>query len=533
MQNIYNPATGEVVCEQKRDDPSTLPDLVAKAASAQKTWKQEPISRRKKLLGKVSRIISDHAEELASMISVLTGKTEVDALATEVLPSVISASYYGRSAAAALAPRPLTGSSILFFNKRSRLIREPLGVVGIISPWNYPFSIPFQEVASALMAGNGVVLKLASQCQPLGEMMKGYFTDAGLNPDLLQLSHVPGSKAGSGFIHSGIQKLFFTGSVEVGKKLAQEAGSILLPVSLELGGNDAMIVCSDANIERAVNGAMWAGLSNCGQSCGGVERIYVHESVYGEFRELLSRKIRGLRHAGADSQKHPEKKGSKDFDLGSLTTESQRNSVSAQIRDALSKGAAVLCSSVPGGEAYHEQSPSLPGFAHPVVVLENVDMSMDIQKHESFGPVLTLTPFSTDRQALEYANDSYLGLTASLWTRSRSRKTFFLRELEAGAVTVNDHLMSHGMPETPWGGYKQSALGRSHSFLGFEEMTQPKVIVQDFLDFAPRQMWWYPYGGKLYDGLLAAIRVIKGPRRLFFSVSLLRTFMRMFRKEDK
>ncbi|AHC16133.1 aldehyde dehydrogenase family protein [Salinispira pacifica] len=525
MAHIYNPATGEVVCEQKRDDPSSLPGLVRRAADAQERWKMVPISRRRKVLDSLSRILSEDAEELAAMISRLTGKTEVDALVTEVLPSVISASYYGRSAAAALAPRPLKGSSILFFNKRSRLFREPLGVVGIISPWNYPFSIPFQEVATALMAGNGVVLKVASQCQPLGEMMKRYFTEAGLDPDLLQLTHVPGSRAGSGLIHSGIRKLFFTGSVDVGKKLAQEAGSILLPVSLELGGNDAMIVCSDANIHRAVNGAMWAGLSNCGQSCGGVERIYVHTDIYEEFRELLSRKISRLRHRTAGTEN-----GSTDWDMGSLTTESQRKSVAVHIDDAVSKGARFVTSSLEGygTEGFH----ALPGFGHPAVVLEDVDMSMKVQLDETFGPVLTLTAFSRDSEAVEHANNSYLGLTASVWTRSKSRSMYFIRELEAGAVTVNDHLMSHGMPETPWGGYKQSALGRSHSFLGFEEMTQPKVVVRDMLDFAPRQMWWYPYSANLYNGLLGAIRVIKGPRRLRFLVPLFKTFLRMFRKED-
>jgi acyl-CoA reductase-like NAD-dependent aldehyde dehydrogenase len=324
----------------------------------------------------------------------------------------------------------------------------------------------------ALMAGNGVILKVATQCQPLGDLMAEVMAEAGIPADLFQVLHIGGREAGSAFINSGIGKLFFTGSVDVGKQLAEEAGRRLLPVSLELGGNDAMIVCEDANLERAVNGAMWAGLSNCGQSCGGVERIFVHQSVYDEFKALLSRRVSSLRHW------RPDMDDEFAYEQGSLTTDKQRETVRAHIGDALGKGARLAAESAVAEDELH-------GFSHKVAVLEGVTGEMNVQLHETFGPVLTLTPFADDAEALRLANDSYLGLTASVWTTSSRRADRLAAALEAGAITINDHLMSHGLPETPWGGKKESAIGRSHSKLGFYEMTEPKVVVKDLLDFAP------------------------------------------------
>ncbi len=531
MASILNPATGETVAEQITHDSSLVKEAVSRGKAVQPGWSGLEFRGRRKIIRKAAIIISRRSDELSRMISRLTGKTPVDALATEVLPSVLSASYYAKSAEKSLRSERVPGSSIIFFNKRSRLFREPIGVVGIISPWNYPWSIPFQEVVMALMAGNAVILKVATQCQPLGDLMAEILYDAGIPRDLFAVLHISGREAGSAFIGSGIGKLFFTGSVEVGKKLAEEAGRVLLPVSLELGGNDAMIVCEDANIERAVNGAMWAGLSNCGQSCGGAERIYVHASRYEEFASTLARRIRSLRHY------RPGLEDPYAYEQGSLTTEKQREGVKAHVSQAVAKGARISAQSGLGDRTSdgHKNAAAgnltnMPGFAHPAVLLENVTHEMDVQLHETFGPVLTLTPFADDREAVRLANDSYLGLTASVWTKSRKRADRLASALEAGAVTVNDHLMSHGLPETPWGGYKQSAIGRSHSKLGFYEMTQPKVVVKDILDFAPRQMWWFPYDGDLYRGLQSVLTLLHGPRRLASALRLLKTFTRMFKK---
>ncbi len=266
-----------------------------KARAAQGGWAAIPVRRRADAVRALAREIAREADEISEVISRATGKTRLDALSTEVLPAAIAARHYARIAPCLLARRRVRRSSILFFSKVSWVEQVPYGVVGIISPWNYPFGIPMHEVTAALLAGNAVLLKVATIARPVGQVIERIARAAGLPDGLLSLVPLPGERAGDAMLAAGIDRLCFTGSTEVGRQLMARAAARLIPVSLELGGNDPMIVLEDANLERAAAGALWAGLSNAGQSCAGVERIYVAEPVYQRFRDLLADGIRKLR----------------------------------------------------------------------------------------------------------------------------------------------------------------------------------------------------------------------------------------------
>ncbi|MBN1648728.1 MAG: aldehyde dehydrogenase family protein [Spirochaetales bacterium] len=489
MAELYAPATGKKIADLKTSDLKVLQESVKKAVRVQKEWAALPYRIRRKMLLKLREYLVRNADTVAGCIADCTGKTMNDAFAAEVLPCTLAAGYYVKAIGKMLHPKRVKRSSIMFFNKNSYLVNEPWGVIGIISPWNYPFGIPFHEVFMALTAGNAVVLKVATQVQPVGDIFTEMLRYAGLPEGLCTVINLPGSLSGKAFIESGINKLFFTGSVAVGKELMKLASERLIPVSLELGGNDAMIVCSDANLFRAAAGAVWGGISNCGESCGGVERIYVLDSVYDEFMRELNTMVRGLRQGTGF-----------DADFGSLTTKKQKQTVQAHIEDALKKGAVISA-----------RSEEVKGdLFHPAVVLENVTHDMDVMKDETFGPVLAVCRVNSEEEAIALANDSYLGLTASVWTRNKKRAKRIAARLEAGAITVNDHLMSHGMAETPWGGYKMSSIGRSHGGPGLNEVFQSKVIVHDTTHFFPRNIWWHPYSESVYKGLKAAMLTLFG-----------------------
>ncbi|MBN2625166.1 MAG: aldehyde dehydrogenase family protein [Spirochaetales bacterium] len=478
---------------------------------AQGEWKNLSLKERARRLKPLGRLIHERADRISDVISETTGKTGVDALGSEVLPSSLAVGFYCRQAPRYLRPRPLKGGSVLFFNKQSSLYREPYGVIGIISPWNYPFAIPFQEVVMVLIAGNSCLLKVARQCVPVGEEIARLMETLDLPKGLFQLVNLPGAEAGNAFIESGMDKLFFTGSNPVGIELAIKAAERLMPLSLELGGNDAMIVLKGANLERAAAGACWAGFSNCGQSCGGVERIFVEEEVYEEFATLLRKKVTSL------TQKPWNERSS---DLGALTTKKQLETVKSHVADALAKGAVISARS---GEEPQEDS-----LFYPATLLEQVKPGMITMDEETFGPVLALCRVKDGEEALKLANQSHLGLTGSIWTKNTRQARYYAARLEAGAITINDHLMSHGLAETPWGGYKQSSVGRSHGTPGLDEVTQSKVVIHDSLGHLPRQMWWYPHSTQVYRGLRDVMALVFGPKRLKGLIGTIRIFLRSF-----
>lgn len=509
-----NPVTSEIIGYTEENSISDLIKSIEKSKNIQPGWALKSFNERREYLLKIRDYIVENADYIAEIISKDNGKTRIDALSTEVFPITMAITYYCKIAPKVLKRKKLKAGNILLINKRAYIDRIPWGVVGIISPWNYPFAIPFHEIIMALITGNAVVLKVATQTLEVGKIIQKCVDAAGLPEGLFHLINIPGSVAGDAFIENGINKLFFTGSVPVGKKLMKSASEKLLPLSLELGGNDAMIVCDDANLFRTVNGALWAGLSNSGQSCAGVERIYIDSKIYNDFMTLLNEEISKLRQ-GED----------KDFDveIGSLTTENQLKTVKEHVRDAEEKGAKV---------SYYSCSINNPsGLFHPLTIIENVNDDMIVMKEETFGPVLAVSKFNTIEEAITKANNSNLGLTASIWTDDKEKAHLIASKLEAGAITINDHLMSHGLAETPWGGFKQSGLGRTHSYLGLEEMTQPRVVIDDRMPGMQKNMWWYPHNKSIYEGLKGGIEFLYSKdmiKKINGLKKLIRVFLRSF-----
>lgn len=493
-----------------------LKEAIRAAREASTAWSGLPVKERASALAGIGDYLLDQADAIARTIAADTGKTRIEALATEVIPARIALSFYRRKAPRFLKPRFLPPSSFLLANKWSRIVRVPYGVIGIIAPWNYPFAIPFSEIMMGLLAGNAVIFKAAGQSRRVAAVIESCLKHCPIPKGLFSLLPMPGCLAGPALLGAGIDKLFFTGSVAVGKQLMAKAAETLTPVSLELGGNDAMLVCDDADIERAVSGAVWAGLQNCGQSCGGVERIYVHELVYDAFIDRLKSRVESLR-IGPDT----------DFsaDIGAMTTERQMATVRMHLDDALSKGAVMAArSSMPEGTGDNFMD---------AAVLVDVDHEMLLMREETFGPVLGVMKVRDMDEAIRLANDSIHGLTGSVWSGSGRRAEEIGRRIQAGVITINDHLVSHGMPETPWGGFKASGIGRTHGELGFQEMTQPQVIVHDVLGSAKRGLWWSPYSEAVYRGLKGALQVFYGSspvQRAAGIKPLLKILPRLFRE---
>lgn len=509
----YNPANGARLGALANTPLEQIPQIFARARAAQQLWAAKSFAERRVHLKRMSNYIVDHADAIAQIVSEGNGKTRTDALVTEVLPCVMACAWYGKHAGKVLKPERREASSVIWIGKRSQIWHEPLGVVGIISPWNYPLSIPFGEVVMGLMAGNAILLKVAAATPLVGKAIEDIVA-AGKLPDGL-FHHLVGSGGAmsTAMFNNGINKLFFTGSVPAGKQLMAQAAETLTPLSLELGGKDPMVVLEDADLERAASGACWGGYQNAGQSCGGVERIYVQASVYQPFVDLLAAKTQALRHGMPNGQCN--------VDIGSMTTAKQRQTVERQVAAAVQDGAKIVAESQRIGT---EQ-----GEFHPAVLMTGVTHQMSLMRDETFGPVLPVMPFNTEDEAVALANDCTMALSASVWTRNLARGKQLAARIDSGVVVINDHLYTHGMSDVPWGGPKDSGIGRTHGPEGLMEMTKPKVVNWDWLH-AKRNLWWYPHDHSTHQALLNALH-LAAPRTLFgFIAAAIKVVPVMLRK---
>jgi len=512
---VRNPFTGEPLGGYQEIGADELRAVIRRARAAQPAWAALPLAERRRHIDRLRAFLAANADRAAAIISACTGKTRLEAFAFDLTPAVFSNAWYCRHAAKHLRARRLAPGTIFLANKQSTLYRRPRGVIGVISPWNYPLGIPMHEIVPALLAGNSVVFKTAPETLPVGEFIAEAVAAAGIPADVFHHVIVDGPVCGEVMLEAGgVDKLFFTGSVRVGRWLATRAAEHFKPVSLELGGKDPMIVLDDADLDRAAHGAVWAGVQNAGQSCAGVERVYVDRRVYEPFLQELKARVETLRLYGPARA---------DSDLGALTTARQVETVRSQLEEALAQGARIF--------AQGRIAEPHPQLIAPTVVVD-VSHAMRLMREETFGPVLGVMPFDGEDEAVRLANDSIYALTASVWSRDRRRAEAIARRLKAGAVTINDHLMSHGMAETPWGGGGASGGSRGHGEFAFEEVTEPQVIVRDRLDRLARGYWWYPYESSTIEGLKGAIDAAHGSslaRRVHGLWRFLKGALRMLR----
>ncbi|MBI2194414.1 MAG: aldehyde dehydrogenase family protein [Planctomycetes bacterium] len=481
---IRNPATGKVIQEVPVTPAEEVARAVERARTAQSGWAARTTRERGAALIRFRNAIRDHAEELVESIVRETGKVPQEALMMEILGTTDLITYFARRASRILRPRRI---GIHFYpTRQSTLHYVPRGVIGILSPWNFPLAIPIGQASMALMAGNAVVLK-PSELTPLVALQaKRLYDQAGLPPDLFQV--VTGdASTGAALVRSPVNQVFFTGSVAAGKKVAAVCAERLVPVVLELGGKAPALVFEDADLERTAAALAWGAFANAGQVCASVERVYVHEGVHDALAGALAREVKALR-VGPPGR---------DVDVGSMTKPQQIERVAQLVDGAVRDGAKVLC----GGRRREG-----PGLFYEPTLLDECPKDSEILRNEIFGPVLPIASFRSEEEAIELANQSNLGLLAYVFTEDRARGQRVARRIEAGTVMVNDVLSTFAFPETPWFGLKESGLGLVHSDEGLKQMCQVRHVHDERFRPFRKELWWYPYSTRKLERFFRAYR---------------------------
>jgi succinate-semialdehyde dehydrogenase/glutarate-semialdehyde dehydrogenase len=480
----YDPSTGEEIGRAPLMNAADVAAAVNRARAAQPAWAALSYRQRAPFILRAREIVLDQLEEIATLISRETGKPAVEAISMEIVPTLDLMHYFAENTRRLLDHRRIGLGQYGLMGRSSYVVYKPLGVVGIISPWNFPWATPLDEVVMALMAGNAVIVK-PSELTPLIALKIGsVFKQAQLPDGLLEIVTGDGS-TGAALVEAGVNKIMFTGSVNTGKRVAEAAAKHLTPVVLELGGKDPMIVLEDANLENTARAAVWGAFCNSGQACASIERCYVHESIAQEFTDLVVEETQLLKQ---------DKASNNGIDIGAMTNERQLQIVEDHVSDAISHGAEVRA----GGHRLNDSH----GWFHQPTVVTGVDHSMKLMREETFGPVLPIMTFKTDEEAIRLANDSVYGLTASIFTRDIARGRRIAEKIDAGTVMVNEVVYTHAVAQTPWGGVKQSGYGRTHGHLGLLEMVTAQHIHVNLVPGIP-DVWWFPYSkqaGALFRG---------------------------------
>jgi succinate-semialdehyde dehydrogenase/glutarate-semialdehyde dehydrogenase len=469
----YDPATNEEIGRVPLSSTEDVRGAVERAREAQKSWASLSFRERGRIVLRAREIVLDEVDEIAELISRESGKPVTEAIMMELVPTLDLMRFFARRARRLLRPERINIGQYSLLGRTSRVTFRPMGVVGVISPWNFPWAIPAGEVVMALMAGNGVVLKPSELTPLVGLKIAEVFARAGLPEGLLSVVTGDG-RTGAALVEAGVDKIMFTGSVATGRRVAEAAGRQLIPCVLELGGKDPMIVFADADIEAAAAAAVWGAFANAGQACASVERCYVEEGIAEKFTARVVALTRALRQdAGASDA----------ADIGAMSCERQRSIVEDHLREAVAGGARVLAGGGRGRDV---------GAFHEPTVVANVNHTMKLMREETFGPVLPLMTFKTETEAITLANDSPFGLTASVWTRNTRRGARVAERIEAGTVMVNEVLYTHGIAQTPWGGVKLSGIGRTHGRAGLLELVHAQHIHTNRLARL-QDLWWFGY----------------------------------------
>lgn len=477
---IRRPADGTVVGEAPVLGPGEVERAVRRCRKVQEGWARFSPGDRARRMERLHRVIGDRADEIAGRVIDETGKPEVEAL-TEVVTVLDLLRFYLRVAPGALAPRKVSTGWLP--GRRARVELEPFGVVGVISPWNYPFILAMDPVVTALVTGNGAVLK-PSEVTPFTGLLVGELVEAAGLPEGLVRVVTGDGTTGDALVRSGVDRIVFTGSPATGRRVMAAAAETLTPVTLELGGKDPALVLEDADLDRAARGVVFGGFYNAGQTCIATERVFVVDAVYDRFLERLEKEVGSLRAASSGER-----------DVGPLTTPAQLRLVEEQVSDAVEKGATVL---VGGGRT----DPAANVYRPTLVV--DADETMRLLTEETFGPVLPVVRVRGEDEAVERANRCGFGLFASVWTGDPERGERVARRLRAGGVSVNDTLSHYAVPGLPMGGVGESGFGRSRGLEGLRELSRTRSLLVNRGRFG-RSPWWFPYdesGRRLVRALL-------------------------------
>jgi len=484
---LRSPATLEPLGELDVADAEEVRAAVERSRKAQASWAAADFDERARHLRRAVQVLLARRDELAAVIATETGKPAVEIAAAELLPACDALEYWAKRAKRLLADRDLPLH--LLKSKKLRVAYKPLGVVGVITPWNFPFLLALNPTVQALAAGNGVVLKPSEATPNAGRLVEELFRSAGV-PDGLVTAIYGDGETGAALVEAGVDKIVFTGSVRTGRRVGEACGRALVPCTLELGGKDAMIVCADADLERAAAGAVYGAFANAGQVCVSTERVYVVESVADEFVRRVVEKTAALRQGSGG-----------EADVGPLIVASQLAVVERHVADALARGARLLT----GGR----RNPRYDGLYYEPTVIVDVHHDMAVMREETFGPLLPIQRVRDEAEALRLANDSSYGLGASVWTRDKRRGVELARELDTGSAVVNDCMITYGIPEAPFGGVKESGLGRVNGDLGLRSYCRVQSIVVDRFGGKSERIW-FPYDGRKARWLSRVMRFVWG-----------------------
>ena len=477
----------EITVSTKEDVDAAL----ARAKAAQREWAKIPVAERARIVrGAVDRLV-EHRAEVVDMLRDDCGKTKAEALMMEVIAACDAINHWCACAERDLSDEVRKTHGFIRPLKKLLIHYRPLGVVGVITPWNGPFALAVNPTVQALVAGNAVLLKPSEVAPRSGDWTTRIFHEAGVPEDVVQVLHGDG-ETGAALVRAGVQKISFTGSVATGKKIAAACAEQLIPCTLELGGKDAMIVCADADLERAANGAVFNSMFNTGHVCMGVERIYVVESVADEFERLVEEKAREVRYAGADSDEVSE--------IGAMFWDRQLPIIESHVEDARKKGADVVL----GGEADKNG-----GLFYKPTFIRNVDHTMDIMRRETFGPIVSIMRVKDEDEAIRMANDSDYGLSGSVWTQDDKKGIEIAKQLETGSVHINDASMSYGVLEAPFGGMKESGLGQVNGKGALRSYTFQQPIIIDRWTRKTEQHW-YPHTEKTAEEFDQMVKFVFG-----------------------
>jgi acyl-CoA reductase-like NAD-dependent aldehyde dehydrogenase len=512
----YDPGTGQEIGRVPQISDEEVRAAVQRSRAAFREWKRTTFTERRRLIMKARDVILSELDEIAHLISAESGKPFGEAIAMEIAPVLDLMQYFARNAERVLRPRKIKIGLYGLLGRSSKVVYHPLGVVGIIPAWNYPFAIPLGEAAMALMAGNSVIIKPSELTPFVGLKIGEIFERAGAPKDLVQIVTGDG-RTGAAFVEAAPDKIMFTGSAATGKKIAKAAAENLTSIVLELGGKDPMIVFADANLELAADAAIWGAFCNAGQSCSSVERLYVDEKVAEKFTQMLVDRAKHLKLGAGIGE---------DISIGAMSSERQVQIVEDHVEQFRRDGATILTGGKRAGVLSSnfslppsEKEPAKAGtqnslFFEPTIIT-NVRNDMRAMQEETFGPTLPVGTFKSEQEAIDLANDSEFGLTASVWTRNLNKGKRVAQQIEAGSVTVNEVLYTHGIGQTPWGGFKNSGRGRTHGVEGLMELVQPQHIHVNRLAILPNA-WWMPYSP-------TAVETFRGFAKYFATGSIFKT----------